>query len=245
MTEEAKIVAKLLEFSKSVEPEELFPALELGASEFARSNPFAFAMAMCIDRRWSAGPAHRGWTIPFYIKNAIGELDPTRINEMSFDNIICLLETLPQRPLSSREVARTIKGLASFVVKECNGDASRIWQGKTASQVKSTFQKIDGVGPGIANMAVLLLERAFAVVFNDRRGIDIKPDSHTVRVLYRLGLSKKQSERAAVETARRLNPNCPGDLDAALWRIGRQWCSKSSPRCNHCQMDLLCARTGL
>ena len=66
---------------------------------------------------------------------------------------------------------------------------------ETASQVKSTFQRINGVGPGIANMAVLLLERAFGVVFDDRRGIDIKPDSHTLRVLYRLGLSKKQSER--------------------------------------------------
>jgi len=82
MMEEAKIVTKLLEYSKSVDSEDLFPAIEVGASEFARRNPFAFAAVICIDSRWAAGPAHRGWTIPFYMKNATGELDPSRINEI-------------------------------------------------------------------------------------------------------------------------------------------------------------------
>ena len=96
-----------------------------------------------------------------------------------------------------------------------NGDASLIWRGKSAFEVKSVFQSIYGVGQGIANMSVLLIEQAYEIQFPDldRRFMDIKPDVHTMRVLYRLGAAEEISETDAVSAARKLNPDYPGEID--------------------------------
>ena len=99
-------------------------------------------------------------------------------------------------------------------------------------------------GSEIANMAVLLIEAAFPIYFDDldRPHMDIKPDVHTMRVLFRLGVSEAQSERAAIESARVLNPSYPGEIDGALWYIGRNWCFASNPNCIKCPMEKVCIK---
>jgi hypothetical protein len=62
-------------------------------------------------------------------------------------------------------------------------------------------------------MVVLLIEAVFSIHFND----------HTIRVLYRLGVSQLLNELAAVEAARRLKPEYPGAVDGLLWDIGCIW----------------------
>lgn len=66
-----------------------------------------------------------------------------------------------------------------------------MWKGRSAAEVRRTFRRIHGVGPALANMAVLLIERAYGVMLDDldRPSIDIKPDIHTMPVLHRLGVS--------------------------------------------------------
>jgi hypothetical protein len=125
------------------------------------------------------------------MKNLLGHLDPHHIYQMSVEELVDLFARLPRRPPYVNDTPRTLKELTRIVVEECGGDASRIWMGKRASEVKGTFLSIHGVGPGIASMAVLLIEAAFPIHFDDldRKDMDIKPDVHTVRVLYRLGVS--------------------------------------------------------
>jgi endonuclease III len=104
------------------------------------------------------------------------------------------------------------------------------------------LMSIHGVGPGIANMTLLLIERMYKTSFADldHTKMDIKPDVHTVRVLYRLGVSSGLGEQAAIDAARQLNPSYPGAVDAALWIIGRKWCHPIYPNCKSCYMNPCC-----
>jgi hypothetical protein len=77
------------------------------------------------------------------------------------------------------------------------------WTKKSAMQVKKTFLSVYGVGNGIANLAVLLIEEAYGIKFSDldHSRMDIKSDVHTMRILYRLGISAAMDEIEAVLAA--------------------------------------------
>jgi endonuclease III len=231
----------LLDCSKSIEAKELFPVMVPEAAEIIASNPYAFSIATCLDRGTLADII---WTIPYDIKNKLGHLDPYKIYKMSLDELAVLFKNLPRRPRYVNDAPRTVQDLTRIVVEECGGDAAKIWVGKRAAEVKRTFLSIYGVGPGIANLAVLLIEQAFPMRFNDldRPHMDIKPDVHTKRVLYRLGMSEREDEAAAIEATRRMNPGWPGALDVALWGIGRHWCWATNPDCVKCPVSSVCAK---
>ena len=235
------VTQALLGCSKSVEAEELFPVMVPEAAEIIASNPYAFSIATCLDRGTKADII---WTIPYDIKKKLGHIDPYLIYEMSLDELAALFKNLPRRPRYINDAPRTVRDLTRIVVEECGGDAARIWTGKRAAEVKRTFLSIYGVGSGIANLAVLLIEQAFPIRFNDldRPRMDIKPDVHTKRVLYRLGMSEREDETAAIEATRRMNPSWPGALDGALWWIGRYYCRPTNPDCVNCPVSSECAK---
>ena len=244
MIDENRIRESLLDFGKKVSTEALFPTLLPDVPEAAAliaNDPYAFAIGVCLDR---GTKAELIWTIPYYIKSDLGHLDPQRIYKMSADDLTGLFARLPRRPRYVNDAPRTLEDLTRIVVEECDGHAARIWDGKRAVEVNRTFTSIYGVGPGIANMGVLLIEQAFGVRFNDldHTQMDIKPDVHTVRVLRRLGVSAAENSEAAIEATRRINPSFPGELDSALWTIGRGWCFASGPDCAGCPMSSVCAK---
>lgn len=233
------LTKKLLEFGIMVSAEALFPTVVPEAAPLIASDPYAFAIAVCLDRGTRAEII---WTIPHDIKNDLGHLDPQRIYEMSLDDLTELFNRLPHRPRYVNDAPRTIQELTRIVVEECDGNSANIWEGKRAAQVNRTFVSIHGVGPGIANMGVLLIEKAFGVRFSDldRSRMDIKPDVHTVRVLYRMGASEAETAEAAISATRQMNPSFPGELDAPLWGIGRCWCFATEPNCPDCPMNEIC-----
>jgi endonuclease III len=235
------ITKQLLAFGKTVSREALFPTLIPDAARLNVADPYAFALAVCLDR---GAKAEVIWTIPFYMKNDLGHLEPEKIYLMSLDELTSLIERLPRKPRYVNDAPKTIGDLTRIVVEECAGNAARIWEGKRSGEVIHTFESIHGVGTGIANMGVLLIEKAFDVRFSDldHTDIDIKPDVHTMRVLYRLGVSEAQNESVAVAAARRMHPAYPGELDGALWVIGRRWCRANTPECSVCPMVDVCAR---
>jgi len=53
--------------------------------------------------------------------------------------------------------------------------------------------------------------------------MDIKPDVHTMRVLYRLGVSSSLNTDSAISAARLISPSYPGAIDGPLWSVGRNW----------------------
>ena len=238
------LVAQLLSFGKTSDPADLFPVLVPEAAEIIKADPYAFAMAVCLDRGTKADII---WTIPYWILQDLGHLDPYKINQLSLEDLGKVVDKLPKRPRYRTAAPRTIKEFTGLVVTAYDGDASKIWVGKSAFEVKSVFQSIYGVGQGIANMSVLLIEQAYDMEFPDldRRFMDIKPDVHTMRVLYRLGASEDITEQAAIAAAREMSPDYPGAIDGLLWTLGREYCFAHHPNCGRCPMKSVCAMVGL
>jgi len=235
------ITQKLLEFGKTIENERLFPTVVPEAEPLVANDPYAFAIAVCLDR---GTKAELIWTIPYDIKHALGHLDPQRIIQMSLDDLADMFDKLPRKPRYVNDAPKTIQELTRIVIDECNGDAANLWRDRRAAEVNRTLVSIHGVGPGIANMGVLLIEKAFGIRFSDldRTRMDIKSDVHTMRVAYRLGVSKEMTEEAAMSATRKMHPEFPGELDAPMWEIGRSWCFASEPNCSECPMSRDCAR---
>jgi endonuclease III len=238
------LISNLLALGSDLDPALLFPAIIPQAAKFAVTDPYAFSIATCLDRGTRAEII---WTIPYDLRERLGHLDPSRVYQMSIDELRVLVMSLTRKPRYVNAAPRTIFELTRIVVEECGGEAAKIWAGRPAAQVRQTFLRIHGVGPGIANMAVLLIEKAFGIRFSDidRRQMDIKPDVHTVRVLYRLGLSANPTDTAAIAAARNANPRYPGELDGILWHIGREWCSAIRPQCSACPVTSSCPKAGV
>jgi len=154
----------LLALTKTIEAEELFPVMVPEAAEIVANDPYAFSLASCLDRGTKADII---WTIPYDIKQDLGHLDPYRIYKMSIEELADLFVRLPRRPRYVNDAPKTVRDLTRIVVEEYGGEASRIWTGKHAAEVKRTFLSIHGVGTGIANVAVLLIEQAFPIRFDD------------------------------------------------------------------------------
>lgn len=232
-------VKRLLEFGETIDPAELAPVREDEAFYLIKEDPFAFALAAVLDRGTKSEII---WTIPYYLKKILGEISPEYFANASIKELRELLEMLPYKPRYINDAPITIKELSQMIIKEFNGDVAAIWRNRRAAEVKRTFQRIYGVGPGISSMIVLLLGRLFGVKFDDQTEIDVKPDVHIVRVFYRLGFINERTPEAALHAARRLNPEFPGALDAPAWKIGREWCTEYNPRCNSCPMNDVCPK---
>lgn len=234
-------VTLLLEFGKVIRPRELFPVLCEEAALLIEENSFAFALAAVLDRGTKSEII---WTIPYYLQKRIGELSPYSFVNKSAEDLERIFRSLPAKPRYITDAPRTVKKLSEIIIREYDGDVSKIWRNKTSRYVKATFQRIYGVGPGIASMIVLLLERCFGVHFTDidHGTMDVKPDVHIVRVFHRLGFISEPKEAEALKAARRLNPEYPGALDPPTWIIGKKWCTPTQPKCHSCPLNTVCPK---
>lgn len=234
----------LLEYKKQSNVDYLFPVLEPEAKKMIPSNPYAFCVATCLDRGTKADII---WTIPYWIFQKVGHFDPNIFYQMPISEVNKIFYQLPKKPRFIDKAAHTFQSITKIIVDQFDYDASNIWRNKKASEVKRTFMNVYGVGNGISNMAVILIENAFGIQFSDldHSRMDIKPDVHTMRVLYRLGVAAYIEENEAISSARLLSPEYPGEIDGPLWLIGRNWCKANNPICNDCFLNNVCPRIDL
>lgn len=232
---------RLLELKNQYEAEELFPTLHPDASNLVHSNPYAFCVATCLDRGTKADII---WTIPYSISQITGHFDPKRFYEMSVEEITEIFLQLPKKPRFINAAPTTFASITRKVVEEFGGNANQIWENKRAVEVKETFMSVNYVGNGIANMALLLIESMYDFRFPDldHRRMDIKPDVHTMRVLYRLGVAATKQEDEAIGAARLINPSYPGEIDGPLWLLGRKLCHATNPDCGQCPINTVCPK---
>jgi endonuclease III len=244
LNKKSKILEGLVEIKGMFNEKALFPTLIPEAFDLIRDNPFAFSVAICLDRGTKVEII---WTIPFWIHEQVGHFNPQKFYPLAINEITEIFKTLPKKPRYTNAAPRTFQDITKIVVEEYDGNASDIWINKTAQQVKRVFLSVYGVGNGIANMAVLLIEEAYGITFSDidHSQMDIKPDVHTMRVLYRLGISTSIDENEAIEAARVLSPSYPGYIDGPLWSLGRYWCHATNPNCIECPMKEHCPKIDL
>ena len=237
-----QIVKGLVAHWKTVDVAELVPSQFPEATTYVLGDPYAFLVACSFDRGMKA---ELTWSIPYALNKLLSPLTPEKVNALSIDEIKELITKLPIKPRYTNDAPKTLRDLARLVMKEGQGDATKLWSHNSALRFQRLFSQVHGVGPGIAAMTAILLERLWKVEFTDRAFMDVKPDVHVQRVMFRLGLINEQSESQALMVARELMPICPGDIDSPLWHIGRKWCFASNPRCSDCPMIAVCSQNGI
>jgi len=89
-----KITLALLEFSPTVPNSSLFPTIIPEAAPLIETDPYAFLIAVCLDRGTKAQVI---WTIPYDMKMKLGHLDPQLINKMSLDELAELFFAAPSK----------------------------------------------------------------------------------------------------------------------------------------------------
>lgn len=168
-------------------------------------------------------------------------MDVVVVAEMPLRKLDEIIRALPHKPRYVNDAPRTILDLSRMIRDKFGGRAEKMWKGRSSERFERDLRTIHGVGPGIASMTANLLIRLHDDVFSrdGLHAVDIKPDMHTRRVLYRLGIAATDSDNAALEAARRLNPPYPGELDAALWWVGHQ-CCRPAPACKACPLVRRC-----
>ena len=207
--------------------------------ELVRENPFAFLIAVAFDRGMRF---EKAWRIPTEIDRQ-GLLDAALLASKSETELAGLLDGLPVRPrYGARQGAKTLSDAARLVWDRFGGDAGAIWKDTSPTEVEKTLQEIHGLGAGIASMTTRILWDDFGCFRGQERQIDVKPDVHLMRVFQRLGIIDGKSKNEAIRTARRLNPEFPGELDWPAWWIGRKWCHPTGPDCARCPLTDECAK---
>ena len=94
-------------------------------------------------------------------------------------------------------------------------------------------------------MAANILARQFKIPMKDYYSIDISPDVHIRRVLYRLGFIEKNAKvERVIYKARELNPEYPGLIDYLCWEIGKNYCKPKFKdcECKKCDMNEACSK---
>ncbi len=218
---------------------ELCRAETSDATTLVLEDPYAFLIASCLDRR---AKAERIWTIPYDLQQKLGTLDVVDIASRTLNNLDVIIRSLPRKPTLVNDAPRTILDLSQMIRDQFDCRAENVWKDRSPAEFEKDLRSIHGVGSGIASMTTNLLIRRYDNVFseNDLHTVDIKPDIHTRKVLYRLGIAANDSDITAVEAARQLNPPFPGALDGPLWWVGRQWCHPSTPNCEACPLVHQC-----
>ena len=160
-----EIASRLLELHDQVDSSYLFPTPEPKARALIKQTPFAFCAAVCLDRGTKADII---WTIPYWIQQRVGHFDPKRFYQLSFEEISQLFEALPKKPRYTNAAPFTFQDITRVVVDQFSGDADAIWKNRKAAEVKKTFLSVYGVGEGIANLALILIESAYGIYFSDQ-----------------------------------------------------------------------------
>jgi hypothetical protein len=86
-----KVRQALLDCGQAFDSAELFPTVIPEPAPLVVSDPYAFAIATCLDRGTKADII---WTIPYDIKNLLGHLNPNDIYRMSLEDLSDLFAPL-------------------------------------------------------------------------------------------------------------------------------------------------------
>ena len=203
------------------------------------NTPHAFVLACLMDKQIKA---ERAWAIPCIIMEQYG-ISIHSLNIISEDEYTTFFNQYSLHRFNN-EMAKVFKSGVQRIVDYFDGDASLIWRDKPSSaKVVYNFLQFRGVGVKIATMAANILARQFQVEFSDYYSIDVSPDIHIRRVMWRMGLIEdKANTDAIIYRARELNPEFPGIIDFSAWEIGRTYCKPNNPRCSYCIVNTECIK---
>lgn len=200
--------------------------------------PHAFVLACLMDRQIKA---ERAWAIPYKIYKEIGDFDIYKLKEKKEKYYRKLFNEKKFHRFNDKFSKIFYEGVC-HIIDKYEGKANKIWENKPSSAtVVYRFLEFEGCGIKIATMSANILARQFKIPMSDYYSIDISPDVHIKRVLYRLGFIEREAEiDMVIYKARELNPEFPGLIDFVCWKIGREYCKSKIKDCGDCFMNEVC-----
>lgn len=204
--------------------------------------PHAFVLACLMDRQINA---ERAWAIPYKIYKEVGTFNIYKLKEKGKEYYKELFNKNKFHRFKNDMAEIFYNGICRIIDKY-EGKADKIWNDNPSSAtIVYRFLEFDGCGIKIATMASNILARQFKIPMKDYYSIDISPDVHIRRVLYRLGFVEKEaSPDMVIYKARELNPEFPGLIDFVCWKIGRNYCRPKFKdcECKKCDMNEACSK---
>ena len=205
-----------------------------------QNYPHIFVLACLMDKQIKA---ERAWSIPYTICVELcnGCFDFEALEKLTPEQIRGVFEK-EKLHRYNKPMSEVFYEAIQYMASKYKGDASRIWQGQQSSaEIIYRFLNFKGCGIKIASMATNLLHRNFGIKYTDYSSLDISPDIHIRRVMYRLGLIDDMDDTTQViYRARSINPEYPGQMDECCWEIGRNFCKETNPKCSECKLDAIC-----
>ncbi len=207
--------------------------------ELLRNYPHIFVLGCVMDRQIGYT---RAWNIPLIIADKLGGKDFCKFAAKSEQWYIDVFETEKLHRFN-RPMAKMFYLAVQKIKNDYYSDASRIWNDKpNSAELVSRFLDFEGVGIKIATMATNILSRDYKVKLQDYCAIDISPDIHVKRVMYKLGLlpQEKNVDFSKIEAtkvvykAKSMNPEFPGIFDLAFWKVGNEKICMNK-KCNEAQ----------
>jgi endonuclease III len=131
---------------------------------------------------------------------------------------------------------RKIRDIALKVSHDYQGNALAIWRNKPIKEVLYILESELESGPQVARMTVGgLLDEGELTGYSE-----LKADTHVCRVLGRVSTGSPVTADEATRLSRELEPTSPWRIDYLLWKIGRDFCKPSVPRCPSCPLMTDC-----
>ena len=199
--------------------------------------PHAFVLACLMDKKIKA---ERAWAIPYKIYKELKSFDIYKLKEKGKGYYKDLFNK-NKFHIFNNDMAEVFYNGICRIIDKYEGKANKIWNDNPSSAtVFYRFLEFDGCGIKIATMAANILARQFKIPMKDYYSIDISPDVHIRRVLYRLGFIEKNAKvERVIYKARELNPEYPGLIDYLCWEIGKNYCKPKFKdcECKKCDMN--------
>jgi uncharacterized HhH-GPD family protein len=136
-------------------------AQDPAADKVLSEDPFALLTGMLLDQQF---PMERAFAGPAKILDRFGTLNPEQIAAADPEEFADLCATPPAIHRYGRSMAGRVQALASHVVDEYGGDASRIWtEAASGSELMARLQSLPGFGKQKAQIFTALVAKQLGV----------------------------------------------------------------------------------
>ena len=142
-----------------------------------------FVLACVMDRQMDT---NRAWQIPLKVTEKLGSKSFAAFLSKDKEYYIDLFNAKKYHRFN-QTMGKYFYDAIELIHNKYNDDASYIWKGNpNSAQVVCRFLEFNGVGIKIATIAENILSRDYKVCMTDISAIDISPDRHVKRSLYKI-----------------------------------------------------------
>jgi len=240
-----------IEWDKKVKIRELLIAfsevaqqsyLEKMPKTFTKDDANKFLIATILDQGVSFEEAWKGPTI---LEKRLGHLDPSLISQMSIADLTRVIRSPKSLHRFPNRMAKYLKDSYILLATRYKSDFRNVWKDLDSSQTGVIIKRLmdfKGIGQKKSTMATRILWELGPLSNFETKEIDISLDRHVVRVFLRTGLVNREGSSDILYIARQLFPTFPALLDPPSWKIGKDFCHRSNPKCYLCPLSETCPK---